>query len=187
MELNKLDAAGRQLDAAIRMFFGEEDPVAVHTVTSAAFTVVRNLCEKRGNIDSFRRFSRWIKPGSEGKFWSAVNGQANFLKHADRDADDLFDFNEGATELLILMAAKWFIDLGNDSSPEIRAFGAWFVLMHPDMVQPAVIEEFRKASADFYPRLKGAFEKLDPHDHRRAGNEMLSQMRQALNVTDRRK
>jgi hypothetical protein len=48
VHVNKIAAAGRQLDAAIRMFFSGEDELAVHTVASAAFRVLRDVAEKRG-------------------------------------------------------------------------------------------------------------------------------------------
>ena len=46
--INKLAAASRQLDAAIRIFFAEEDELAIHTITSAAFRIFRDLLKKRG-------------------------------------------------------------------------------------------------------------------------------------------
>jgi hypothetical protein len=36
LHINKIAAASRQLDAAIRMFFAKEDELAIHTVASAA-------------------------------------------------------------------------------------------------------------------------------------------------------
>lgn len=75
--------ARRQLAVAIRMFFDENDPKATYIVIAAAFAVVRNLCEKHGNVKSYIRFSDWIWPGAEKKFWAAVNAQASVLKHAD--------------------------------------------------------------------------------------------------------
>jgi hypothetical protein len=45
MQLKKIDAAKRQLDATISMFFDDEDRVAIHTVIAAAFTIIRNICE----------------------------------------------------------------------------------------------------------------------------------------------
>jgi hypothetical protein len=48
VHINKIAAAGRQLDAAIRMFFSGEDDLAIHTVASAAFRVLRDVTEKRG-------------------------------------------------------------------------------------------------------------------------------------------
>ena len=48
IHVTKLAAAQRQLRAAIRMFFGGEDELAVHTVASAAYRVIRDLKERRG-------------------------------------------------------------------------------------------------------------------------------------------
>jgi hypothetical protein len=46
--ISKIAAAGRQLDAAIRMFFDKEDDLAIHTVASASFRILRDVTEKRG-------------------------------------------------------------------------------------------------------------------------------------------
>ena len=48
VHINKIAGASRQLDTAIRMFFASEDELAIHTVASAAFRVLRDLTEKRG-------------------------------------------------------------------------------------------------------------------------------------------
>ncbi|MGX4807057.1 hypothetical protein [Bradyrhizobium guangdongense] len=177
MKLSKTDAAGRQLNAAIKLFFQEGDPVAIHTIIAAPFTIVRNLCEQRGDVASFQEFSRWIRPGAEAKFWSAVNAQANFLKHADRDPAAEYEFNEDATELLILMTSKWFIDLGNPTSGEIRLFGIWFSLVYPDMLTADTMKAFEAAgAADFYQKLVASFGKVDQRDRRKAFNEFLKQL-----------
>lgn len=46
--VTKLEAAQRQLVAAIRMFFGQQDELAVHTVASSAYRVIRDLKQHRG-------------------------------------------------------------------------------------------------------------------------------------------
>ena len=43
IKLSKIEAAGRQIDAAIRMLFENEDPVAIHTITMAGFRILRDL------------------------------------------------------------------------------------------------------------------------------------------------
>jgi hypothetical protein len=48
VEVLKLTAAQRQLDAAIRMSFGKEDSLAIHTVAAAACRLLRDLKGKRG-------------------------------------------------------------------------------------------------------------------------------------------
>jgi hypothetical protein len=48
LHINKIAAASRQLDAAIRMFFAREDELAIHTVANAAFRVLRDVMAQRG-------------------------------------------------------------------------------------------------------------------------------------------
>jgi hypothetical protein len=49
--INKLEAARRQLDAAIRMTFAHEDELAIHTVAAAAYRILRDMLDKRGRHD----------------------------------------------------------------------------------------------------------------------------------------
>lgn len=48
VHVTKLAAAQRQLRAAIRMFFAQEDELAVHTVASAAYRLIADLKNGRG-------------------------------------------------------------------------------------------------------------------------------------------
>lgn len=48
MQISKIAAAQRQLDAAIRMFFQREDELAIHTVAAAAFQILRDITKRRG-------------------------------------------------------------------------------------------------------------------------------------------
>jgi len=49
--INKLEAARRQLDTAIRMTFANEDELAIHTVAAAAYRILRDMLDKRGRHD----------------------------------------------------------------------------------------------------------------------------------------
>lgn len=48
LHVNKLAVAQKQLRAAVRMFFAGEDELAIHTVASAAYTVLSDLKAERG-------------------------------------------------------------------------------------------------------------------------------------------
>lgn len=48
IHVTKLAAAERQLRAAIRMYFSQEDELAIHTVASAAYGLLRDLKAERG-------------------------------------------------------------------------------------------------------------------------------------------
>jgi hypothetical protein len=48
LHVTKLAAAKRQLQAAIRLFFLEEDELAIHTVASASYGLLKDLKRDRG-------------------------------------------------------------------------------------------------------------------------------------------
>ena len=48
IQISKIAAAQRLLDAAIRMYFQKEDALAIHAITAQALQVLRDLTKKRG-------------------------------------------------------------------------------------------------------------------------------------------
>ena len=83
--VTKRDAAVRQLDQAIRLFFRRGDMLAVHTLTGAAFQLFADL-GKISDIVSRFRSEELIRPERMNEWVQALNNTQNFLKHADRDA-----------------------------------------------------------------------------------------------------
>ncbi len=49
--INKVEAARRQIDAAVRTTFSNEDDLAIHTVAQAAYRILRDLLDKRGRSE----------------------------------------------------------------------------------------------------------------------------------------
>ena len=49
--VNKLAAGERQLSAAIRLYFLEEDGLAIFTLANAAYGIFSDLLEKRGILE----------------------------------------------------------------------------------------------------------------------------------------
>lgn len=148
IRVNKIEVAHRQLNAAIKMTFGGEDPIAVHTVASAGHRIIRDICESRGDITGFQRFTDWITPGQEGKFWRVVNRSANFFKHAGRDVDAIHEMDEQETDFLVVLASKWYGDLGFAQSHEMRCFAAWFAMCHPKSFTPSARAAMRLGSLE---------------------------------------
>jgi hypothetical protein len=52
VHINKLSAAKRQLQAAIRLYFMGEDELAIHTVASAAYGILKDLKAERGQSEA---------------------------------------------------------------------------------------------------------------------------------------
>jgi hypothetical protein len=75
-EIDKFEAAQRQLDCAIRLWFVDEESLAIHTLAYAACCILRDLLgsQKREVLSKFE---------VSQKFGEVPN----FLKHADRDPE----------------------------------------------------------------------------------------------------
>lgn len=185
--INKMDAARRQIDAAIRMTFADEDPVAILSVISAGNRIVRDLCVKRGNIESYLRFTDWIRPGFENKFWNAFNASANFIKHADQDSDAIFELEDESSDFLIVFASKWYRDLGNAATPEMNTFVTWWAAQNDNLVNPDVISLFEQAGiGTAFAELKRVMSVFNRKDRLKAGGILLSgDKRDALELASR--
>jgi hypothetical protein len=137
IRIDKISAARRQIDAAIRMTFGGEDPVAIHSVIAAANQIVRDLCARHGRIETYKNhFGSLVTPGHEKEFFKVWNASANFLKHADEDPDAFHDLSVKETDLFIVVTAAWYAELGNPSSPEMKVFSAWWWTQNPRVFKP---------------------------------------------------
>lgn len=134
--VNKLQAAEIQLNTAIEMLFLQMHPVPVHTVTAAAFRVLRDLARLEPNPPRSLDLKTKIKSGKEGDFWKGLNFAANFFKHADKDADGTYQFSPEANDLLIFWAVSLYRDMkGHDAlSVEMKIFVGWFFPRWPDLL-----------------------------------------------------
>ena len=48
MQLSKLEAARRQLETAIKLYFEYGDEVSIHALAAAAYSLIRDINEHRG-------------------------------------------------------------------------------------------------------------------------------------------
>jgi len=191
VHVNKLAAAQRQLRAAIRMFFAEEDDLAIHTVASAAYQLIKDIKMARGKneaadfyltsifyavrdyrrdtlpshmtsdpelMDWVRKIARelpieatskleevsaYITPDDAKKYWSKRNKAANFLKHADKDANAHLALDEIDNRDLIMQALSAYSDLLKDGlGAEGRVFWLFSSVSHGE--SRSLPEKWRK-------------------------------------------
>jgi hypothetical protein len=154
MTVNKIEAAHRQLDEAIRLLFENRDPVAIHTLVFAAFHILRDLLKNAGLENWFLEgFRKVIKPEMESRMWGMLNHPANFLKHADRDPEGTLEgIEEEAHDYLILVCCSLYKDLTNDLSLEMKGFSGWFQLFHPDVLTEGPYKEWIFSSIQGMPQ-----------------------------------
>jgi len=133
IKINKSEAARRQLDAAIRMLFNGEDPIAIYTLAMAGFRVLQDLASKQDISDMEQAIKTVLGAEDKGIFHKKIRSDANFLKHADQDPDGIHDgIEEEANDWVLFLASLYYQELGNSLTPEMYAFIAWLSKIHPD-------------------------------------------------------
>lgn len=145
IRVNKTEAARRQIDASIRMLFLNEDPVAIHTLAMASFRILRDLSAKHDDCHFDRMINLMFKPGMKGKFWRKFNQSANFLKHADRDPDQILDkIEEEVNEVILLVSCLYYQGLGFQLTPEMIVLISWCLAINPDFLQDNAPENIKR-------------------------------------------
>jgi hypothetical protein len=134
IKVDKVEAATRQIELAIRLLFQNEDPIGIHTLAAAGFRIVRDLGKaKSGEIS--QHLTGIIKPGMEGMFWKVFSRAANFFKHADNDPDGVLEnVQEEINDVLILFACFFYRDIESHWTPQMAGFVAWYILFHPEIL-----------------------------------------------------
>jgi hypothetical protein len=134
-KVSKLDAAKRQLETVIRLYFAEGDPVSIHTLTAAAYNILRDVTEQKGAEPMLIKglLLDHVKPEHHQAVIRKMNEAENFFKHADRDHEATLDFNPDMAELLILDACFQYSKLSGEEPPLLKIFRTWFTSIHPNM------------------------------------------------------
>jgi hypothetical protein len=143
LQISKLDAAKRQIETAIRLYFSNGDPVSIHTLIAAAYNVIRDINKKRGGDKLLMKdgFMARIKEGHEKEVRKLINKAENFFKHADRDHDDTIEFNPGQSEFLFLESCSVYAKLTGEFPPLFKLYRSWFIANHQNLFNFSVEEQ----------------------------------------------
>lgn len=126
--ISKIDAAGRQINCAIRLFFNDDDDLAIHTLAHAGFRILYDLYPKHKGDD----FVESMKIDIETMGWGRFNKVPNFLKHADRDWEDILCSHSAAeTQVKIGFGCILYDRICGVKSIEMRAFDDWAHMRYP--------------------------------------------------------
>ncbi len=104
--VDKLEAARRQLETAIRLYFQSDDEVSIHTLAAAAYTVLRDINERRGGGLMLKDLRKLLGDDLARVFKRYINSPDNFLKHADKDPDHVTELDPRWTEVLLWRRAR---------------------------------------------------------------------------------
>ncbi len=141
IDISKLDAAKRQIDTAINLFFRESDPVSIHTLVSAAYEILIALAKYQG-VNIIIKDTSMIKEEMKAEYIKALNEAQNFFKHADKDPKGLLEFSPKQTESFLWDAVRIYIELTKEKPSKMLAYRSWFYLENPDLFKELYKERF---------------------------------------------
>lgn len=148
----KLDAAERQLAQAIRLFFERGDEIAVHTLASAAYQILSDICAKRGIAREIEDSSILEEMGVKKHVLTAMRKPQNFFKHADRDVDETVRFSPMLSVCFMVYAVSFHYAITGRQFAEGLVLRSWFYAKHPERAP----EPLRAAIAKMAPTLDPA-------------------------------
>lgn len=139
--LTKLEAGRRQLHAAIRLWFSDEDPVAILALAFAAHEIVHGVFKARG-FKGLLFDAVSIQKANRQKFSHGFSKVAGFLKHARNDPFCTIEFNPSTSEPLMIAAACGLRHMGEPVAMEESALVHWLLINRPEMINVEAVAAF---------------------------------------------
>jgi hypothetical protein len=141
MTITKLDAAEREIVAAIQLLFDGGDPIPVYALAAAAREITTTLCEKRGVHSVVDTIQEDHPHMTRKQIHREVSKHAAFFKHADQDPDGVLDsFDPAEADAVLWVACSDFGRLCGGKPVEADVFELWFYAMR-DMLGPLGIDD----------------------------------------------
>lgn len=144
LKVSKLEAARRHLRTAIWLLFHDGDPVAIHTLSYAAYEVIHVLSAKANRTETLLFDNQIIKDEFRSDFNKLVKKAPNFFKHADKDPDQVVEFTPQFSEMFILFSALGLETMGQKFGGEEKAFLMWLTVHNPSIMVDGALVNFLK-------------------------------------------
>jgi hypothetical protein len=129
--VTKEEAANRELDHAIRMFFRREDYLCIHLIASAAQRIFIDLCNIKGVKPSIIHLIEMFRVGDQQKeIFKELFHSYNFLKHAESDHDKTLQFSVEHIEATLIDTCNMRLSLFGSHSKSSLIFNTWFCLKY---------------------------------------------------------
>jgi hypothetical protein len=141
IQINKIEAVRRQIEAAIRMTFAGEDAVAIHAIAGDVHRIVQDFYRSRGDVEGYLRLGDWIAPVHAARFWRHFNAAAEFLRPGEWNPETIFELEEETNDFMIVFAARWYQMQGHAATRDMRIFATWYVACNPGILRPDAIPE----------------------------------------------
>ena len=144
-KLSKIDAARRQLDCAIELWFHDGDEVSIHTLAAAAYQILHDINQHLGGKEALFFDSSLVVEEYRREWLRVVKEPVNFFKHADKDPDGAIEFSPFGNITFIAFGMRGMVVLGQPITDAMSAFQDWLTVHRPELIAEAARNKFREA------------------------------------------
>jgi len=150
LAITKIDAAVRQLETAVRLWFYDADPVSIATLTHAGYQIISDLNKRKGGKSMMMmEGGGMIKEEFLSDYIRVLRATPNFFKHADEDPDETHYFAPQVNELLLLDAIDVYGSWELEKRPIFTSFSAWMSLSNPRIIKKEFLERMEREVGSF--------------------------------------
>ncbi len=140
MKITKLQAAQKQLNVAIFLFFSDYDLISVHTLAAASRGILYDLAKKENISPNLWVIKKWYRQSYE----IFIRKAQNFFKHAweIRDSKNTsFDFKEEMTEMLLYETITLYLALSWELSSYMKLYKSFYFLKNSEKIESEKIKK----------------------------------------------
>lgn len=131
VSISKIDAAKRQLNTAVGLFFEEGDAVSIHTLSAAAYEVLFAIGKGKIDFDTLAG-AECVKEEKKDEFLKLLFEAKNFFKHGKKDPNAALDFDPWLSELFLYDSVRIYVHLTGKQTVEMGFYSIWFMTRYPD-------------------------------------------------------
>jgi hypothetical protein len=167
-DITKEEAARRQLETSIALFFCENDEISIHVLASSAAQILTDVC-KTLEIKSWHDLFMEHVRLEYVKFATYKMKEAyNYFKHAVRDAfDPLTRFSTGVN-VTLLFGCCWDYQNAFGELPSVLSVFFWWTVA----IFPGMLPDAHPLKPQFHAAFAGLEQKPEV-EQRRAGRDLL--------------
>jgi len=143
LPVTKIDAAVRQLETAITLWFHDAEPVSIATLTYAGYQIISDLNKNRnGKSMLLDEENKHIKPKYQKAFRRIMRATPNFFKHADQDPDETHYFKPEVTQFILFEAITIYSSWNMEIRPLFKVYSLWITLVYPKLFKEDYVKTF---------------------------------------------
>lgn len=149
VDISKFDAAKRELEHAIRLFFCSGDIVVIHLVSSSAQAILIDVGRTAGATSIKDELNKRVKKDKIKYVQGKLSEAYNFFKHANKDKNKLLKFYPASSEFVIWDSVNLYQNITKEITGLMMAFRLWFWTKNKDLLLKSEDQEvFNKLGTD---------------------------------------